>query len=111
MHMLTVMLRSGQVMAQYFQALVLRTVQLCKLVNILLVKFIHTYLNVPFMLNLLAQTKLNIKRLVANLIIQVQLIKVGIILVLHKLGQLGQQLLITARKIHQRAKQVFQQGV
>ena len=100
--MLTVMQRSGQVMVQYIQALVLRMVQRCKLVSNWLVNFIRTYLNVPFILNLLVQTKLNIKRLVANLIIQAQLTKLGLTLVAHKVGQLGQQLVTIAHKILQR---------
>jgi hypothetical protein len=109
--MLTVMRRSGQVMAQYFQVLALQTVQLCKLANNWLARSIHTSLNALCIYILLAQTKLNIKRLVVNLIIQVQLIKVGLIHVAHKAGDLGQQLLITARRIRQHVKQAFQQGV
>jgi hypothetical protein len=109
--MLTVMRRSGQRMVQYFQASVLQMVQLCKHANNWLVKSIHTFLNALCIYTLLAKTKLNTKRLVANLIIQVQLIKVGLINVLHKAGDLGQQLLTIAHRIHQRVKQVFQQGV
>ena len=108
--MLIVMQRSGQLMVQYIQALVLRMVRLCKLVSNLLAKFIHTYLNVQFMLNLLAQIKLSIKHLVANLIIQVQLIKVGLIHVAHKVGQLGQRLATTVHQIHQHAIQAWKQG-
>ena len=100
--MLTVTQHNGQVMDQYIQVLVLQMVQPCKLVSSWLVNFIHTYLNVQFILNLLAQIKLNIKRLVANLTIQGQLIKVEPIHVAHKAGDLGQQLVIIAHKIHQR---------
>ncbi len=46
--------------------------------------------------------KLNIKALVAQLTNQVLLIKVGLMNVLHKIGQLGQQLLTIARQILQR---------
>ena len=102
MHMLTVMLRSGQLMVQYIQALVLRMVQRCKLVSNWLVNFIRTYLNVTCMLNLLAQIKLNIKLWLVQFTNQVLLIKVGLILVAHKVGQLGQQLVTIAHKIHQR---------
>jgi hypothetical protein len=98
-------------MVQYFQASVLQMVQLCKHANNLLVKSIRTYLNALCIYTLLAKTKLNIKRLVANLIIQVQLIKVGLINVLHKAGDLGQQLLTIAHRIRQRVNQAFQQGV
>jgi hypothetical protein len=109
--MLIAMQRSGLRMVQYFQALVLQMVQRCKHANNLLVKSIHTYLNALCIYILLAKTKLNTKHLVANLIIQVQLIKVGLINVLHKAGDLGQQLLITAHRIHQRVNQAWQQGV
>jgi hypothetical protein len=98
-------------MVQYFQASVLQMVQLCKHANNLLAKSIHTYLNALCIYILLAKTKLNIKRLVANLIIQAQLIKVGLINVLHKVGDLGQRLLTIAHRIRQHVKQAFQQGV
>jgi len=54
--------------------------------------------------------KLSINRLVANLIIQAQLIKVGLTNVLTKLGVHGQQLLTTARQILQRVKALLQRG-
>jgi hypothetical protein len=47
--------------------------------------------------------RLSIKHLVAQLTNQVLLIKVGLMIVLRKLGQAGQQLLTTARQILQRA--------
>jgi hypothetical protein len=47
--------------------------------------------------------KLSIKPYLAQLTNQVLLIKVGLMTVLHKLGQAGQQLLTTARQILQRA--------
>ena len=50
-----------------------------------------------------AQIKLNIKPFLVQFTNQVLLIKVGLLNVLHKVGQLGQQLLTTARKILQRA--------
>lgn len=48
-----------------------------------------------------AQIKLNIKPWFAQFTNLVQLIKVGAMTVLHKLGDLGQQLVIIVRKIHQ----------
>jgi|APCry1669190327_1035288.scaffolds.fasta_scaffold03730_2 hypothetical protein len=57
------------------------------------------------------QHQSSIKRLVANLTIQVQLIKAELIFVLHKLGDLGLQLLATAHRIHRHVKQAFRQGV
>jgi hypothetical protein len=109
--MLIAMQRSGQRMVQYFQASVLQMVQRCKHANNWLAKSIHTSLNALCIYILLAKTKLSTKHLVANLIIQVQLIKAGLIHVLHKVGDLGQQLLTTAHRIRQRVKQAFQQGV
>ena len=58
---------------------------------------------VNFIISQLVKVKQNINHLVAYLISQVLLIKVGLMLVLHKVGQLGQQLLITVRQILQRA--------
>ena len=57
---------------------------------------------VQLITNLFAQLKLNIERLVARYTNQVPLMKLGLMNVLHKVGQIGQQLLIIARKIHQR---------
>ena len=101
--MLTVMLRSGQRMVQYIQALVLRIVQLCKLAKPLLVSFIHTFQNVVILCrNLFAQLKLSIKHWLVQFTNQVLLIRVGLTIVLHRLGELGQQLVTIVRKIHQR---------
>ena len=107
----TVMQRSGQVMGQFFQALVLRKARLCKLANNLLVKFTHTYLSaVHFLRNLLAQIKQSISLLLANLTTQALLIRVGLILVVHKLGRLGQRLLTIVRKIRQHVILAWRQG-
>ena len=57
---------------------------------------------VQLITNLFAQLKLNIERLVALFTNQVPLMKLGLMNVLHKVGDLGQQLLLIARKIHQR---------
>jgi hypothetical protein len=54
--------------------------------------------------------KSNIKALVARLINQVLLIKVGLMNVLHKVGQAGQQLQITARQILQRVLNLLKRG-
>jgi hypothetical protein len=54
--------------------------------------------------------KLSIKPYLAQLTNQVLLIKVGLMTVLHKLGQAGQQLLTTARQILQRALNLLKQG-
>ena len=109
MHIVTQI--SGQVMGQCFQALVLQMVRLCKLVNNLLVKFTHTYLNAVCLLhNLLAKIKQSIKHWLVQYTNQVLLIKVGLITALHKLGQLGQRLATIAHKIRQHAIQAWRQG-
>ena len=54
--------------------------------------------------------KLSIERLVAQFTNQVPLMKLGLMNVLHKVGQLGQQLLIIARKIHQRVLSLLKRG-
>ena len=54
--------------------------------------------------------KSNIKALVAHLTIQVQLMKLGLMNVLHKVGALGQQLLTTARQIRQRVLSLLKRG-
>ena len=57
---------------------------------------------VNFIISQLVKVKQSINHLVANLIIQAQLIKVGLIHALHKAGDLGQQLLTIAHQILQR---------
>jgi len=54
--------------------------------------------------------KLSIKPYLAQLTNQGLLIKVGLMTVLHKLGQVGQQLLTTARQILQRALNLLKRG-
>jgi hypothetical protein len=62
------------------------------------------------LLNQLAKVKQSINHLVVNLIIQAQLIKVGLMNVAHKLGQVGQQLLTTVRQILQRVLNLLKRG-
>ena len=54
--------------------------------------------------------KLSIKPYLAQYTNQVLLIKVGLMTVLHKLGQLGQQLLTTVRQILQRVLNLLKRG-
>ena len=54
--------------------------------------------------------KLNIKPYLVQLTNQVLLIKVGLMNVLHSLGQVGQQLLITVRQILQRVLNLLKRG-
>jgi phage-related protein len=61
-------------------------------------------------LNLLAKIKSSIKPYLAHLIIQAQLMKLGLMNVLHKVGALGQQLLTTVRQILQRVLSLLKRG-
>jgi hypothetical protein len=54
--------------------------------------------------------KLSIKPCLAQLINQALLIKVGLMNVLHSLGQVGQQLLTTVRQILQRVLNLLKRG-
>jgi hypothetical protein len=58
----------------------------------------------------LALVRLNIKRFLVLCTIQVLSIKVELIIVLHKLGQLGQRLQTTAHKIHRLVLQALKEG-
>jgi hypothetical protein len=100
----------GQIMDRFIIAYMLIKELLLRLVNKLLVSITQVYQSVPSIRNLLAQIKLSINLLVANLITQGQLIKVGLTHVLHKAGDLGQQLLLIARKIRQRVLNLLRRG-
>jgi hypothetical protein len=102
MHMQLVTQVLGRLMAQCLTVCTLIKEQLLLLANKLRVSITLIYQSVATISNPLAQIKQSINRLVANLIIQAQLIKVGLIHVLHKVGDLGQQLLTIARQILQR---------
>ena len=54
--------------------------------------------------------KLSIEPCLAQLINQVLLMKLGLMNVLHKVGQVGQQVLIIARQIRQRVLNLLKQG-
>ena len=109
--MLTVMRRSGQRMVQYIQALGLRIVQLCKLVSCWLVNFIHIFQNVGTLYrSQLVQLKSNIELCLVQFTNQVPLMKLGLINVLHKVGDLGQRLLQIAHKILQRVLNLLRRG-
>jgi hypothetical protein len=71
---------------------------------------IQMILYVDFITNLFAKIKQSISHLVAYLISQVPSIKVEVMLVLHKVGQLGQQLLTTAHQILQRVYKALKRG-
>jgi hypothetical protein len=54
--------------------------------------------------------KWNIEPYLVRLINQVQLMKLGLMIVQHKIGQVGQHLLTTVRQIPQRVYQVLRRG-
>ena len=102
----------GRLMAQCLTVYTLIKGLLFTLVSKLLVSITQVYQSVVNLqlLNPLAKVKQSINHLVANLIIQVLLIKVGLMNVLHSLGQAGQQLLITVRQILQRVYKALKRG-
>ena len=94
---------SGLLMARYIRVLELLTVLRCKLVKLLRVNCTHIFQNVATQShNLFVQLKLNIKLWLVQCTVRAQLIKAELINVLHKAGDLGQQLLTTVRQIQQR---------
>jgi hypothetical protein len=78
--------------------------------NIIAVGIDRVILIVQYIKRQYVALKSNIKALVARLTNQVLLIKVGLMNVLHKVGQVGQQLQITARQIHQRVLSLLKRG-
>ena len=100
----------GRLMAQCLTVCTLMGALLLQLVNSLRVRFTLIYQSVATISNPLAKIKQSISHLVANLIIQVQLIKLGLINVATKVGQLGQQLLIIVRQILQRVLNLLKRG-
>jgi hypothetical protein len=110
MRMHIVMQVLGQIMARFITAYSWTIAQLLLLASKLRVSITQAYQNVPSILNLFAQIKQSIKHWLVQFTNQVLLIKVGFIHVLHKAGDLGQQLLTIARKTLQRVSQLLKQG-
>ena len=108
MHIVTRL--SGRIMALYSQALVWLKVLLYKLVNSLRVNYIRVSLSVVNLWNRLVKILLNFKVLLAHLITQVLLIKVGLKHVVITSGQIGQRLLTTVRQILQRVLNLLKRG-
>ena len=108
MHIVTQL--SGRIMALYSQALVLLKALLLQLVNSLRVNYILVSLSVVNLWNRLVKILLTFKVLLAHLITQAQLIKVGLKHVVITSGQIGQQLLTTVRQILQRVLNLLKRG-
>jgi len=98
-----VMQLRGKIIAPFIQALALHKERLLKRVSNWRVSIIQASLNVGNLFNHLVQTAWSFKALLANLIIQVQSIKAALFNAKAKLTQIGQQLLIIARRIRQLA--------
>ena len=105
-----VMRLSGRIMALYSQALVWLKVLLLQLVNSLRVNYIRASLSAVNLWNRLVKILLNFKVLLAHLITQVLLIKVGLKHVVITSGQIGQRLLTTVRQILQRVLNLLKRG-
>lgn len=93
--------------AQWY-AMVLTLKSLCN--NIIAAGIDRMTLTVQYIKLQFVALKLSIKRLVAQLINRVLLIKVGILNVLHKVGQLGQRLVTIARQILQLVLNLLKRG-
>ena len=78
--------------------------------NIIAAGIDRTTLIVQYIKSQLVALKSNIKPYRALFTNQVLLIKVGLLNVLHKVGQVGQQLLLIAHKIRQRVLNLLKQG-
>jgi hypothetical protein len=87
---------------------VLQLTSLCN--NIIVAGIIRLILIVQYIKSQLVALKLSIKPYLVQLTNQALLIKVGLMNVLHSLGQVGQQLLTTARQILQRVLNLLKRG-
>jgi hypothetical protein len=89
-------------------AVVLTLKKLCN--NIIVAGIDRMILIAQYIKSQLVALKSNIKPYRALFTNQVLLIKVGLLNVLHKVGQVGQQLLLIAHKIRQRVLNLLKQG-
>jgi len=78
--------------------------------NIIVLGIDRTILIAQYIKSQFVVLKLSIEHLVAQFTNQVPLMKLGLMNVLHKVGHFGQQLLIIARKIHQRVLSLLKRG-
>jgi hypothetical protein len=90
------------------RAKVFQLILLCN--NIIVDGITRLILIAQYIKSQLVALKLNIKALVAQLTNQVPLMKLGLMNVLHKVGQVGQQVLIIARQIRRRVLNLLKQG-
>ena len=90
------------------RAKVLQLTSLCN--NIIVAGIDRVILIAQYIKSQLVALKSSIKPCHAQLTNQVLLIKVGIMNVLHKVGQVGQQLLTTVRQILQRVLSLLKRG-
>ena len=102
-----VMQLNGLIMVQFTQALEWLTALLWKVVNSLRASYIRLSLSVVNLLNRLVKILSNFKALLANLITQVQSIKLVLKRAVTINGQIGSQLLTIARQTLQLVKQAL----
>jgi len=100
-------LKVGILMAQWF-AVVSHLKKLCN--NIIVGGIDQVILIAQFTKSQLVALKSNIEHLAVQLTNQVLLMKLGLMTVLHKLGQVGQQVLIIAHQIRQRVLNLLKRG-
>jgi len=89
-------------------AVVSQMMTLCR--TIIVVGIDRTILIAQYIKSQCVALKLSIELYLAQLINQVQLMKLGLMNVLHKVGQVGQQLLTTVRQILQRVLNLLKRG-
>ena len=98
-HVLSQLRQKVGILMDQCRVKVFQLMSLCN--NIIVAGIDRVTLTAQYIKSQFAQIKLNIKPYLALFTNQVLLIKVGLLNVLHKVGQLGQQLLTTVRKIPQ----------
>ena len=107
----TVVSQIRQKVGTYKDLCIAKGLELMKLCNSIIVAGIDQMtLTVQYIKSQFAQIKLSIKPLVAQFTNRVLLIKVGLLNVLHKVGQLGQQLVTIARQTLQRVLNLLKRG-
>ena len=97
----------GILTAQWF-AVAFHLKKLCN--NIIVAGIDRVILIAQYIKSQCVALKLSIELCLARFTNQVPLMKLGLMTVLHKLGQLGQQLLTTARQILQRVLNLLKRG-
>ena len=107
-HALSLLRQKAGTWMDQCRAKVFQLILLCN--NIIAAGITRLTLIAQYIKSQLVALKSSIKHLVAQLINQVLLMKLGLMNVLQKVGALGQQLLITVRQIPQRVLNILKRG-